>query len=199
MYKLVCITAYTNAGKDYLCRELINKHGFEKPIGVTTRDIRVGEVNGREYNFITREKFFQLAETVGYISERASFINTAEGRDLVYYGLTNKAIDNTKKQVVIVDEKGAIQLSNRLGRENILVIRLKCDDEVIIQRAKERGDDLNSVYQRLEQDKKDFTDFYDYELNTSQGTLQYVDYVNLKAETELASHLPKVETSSNQI
>lgn len=59
----------------------------------TTRSPRPGEVNGREYNFITQEEFLQLVEEQGFI-EHAQFGGN-------YYGTSVKAVKD-------VAEKGRI-------------------------------------------------------------------------------------------
>lgn len=59
----------------------------------TTRPPRPGEVNGREYNFSTKEQFLQLVEEQGFI-EHAQFGGN-------YYGTSVKAVKD-------VAEKGRI-------------------------------------------------------------------------------------------
>lgn len=59
----------------------------------TTRSPRPGEVNGREYNFTTKEDFLQLVEARGFI-EYAQFGGN-------YYGTSVKAVKD-------VAEKGRI-------------------------------------------------------------------------------------------
>lgn len=59
----------------------------------TTRSPRPGEINGREYNFTTKEEFLQLVEARGFI-EHAQFGGN-------YYGTSVKAVKD-------VAEKGRI-------------------------------------------------------------------------------------------
>lgn len=59
----------------------------------TTRPPRPGEINGREYNFTTKEEFLQLVEDKGFI-EHAQFGGN-------YYGTSVKAVKD-------VAEKGRI-------------------------------------------------------------------------------------------
>lgn len=56
----------------------------------TTRSPRPGEVNGREYNFATKEEFLQLVEGRGFI-EHAQFGGN-------YYGTSIKAVKDVAEQ-----------------------------------------------------------------------------------------------------
>ncbi|MCJ1347647.1 guanylate kinase [Peltigera leucophlebia] len=143
----------------------------------TTRSPRPGEVNGREYNFTTKEDFLQLVEARGFI-EYAQFGGN-------YYGTSVKAVKDVAEKgricVLDIEMEGVKQvkktdlnarilflsppslqvLEERLrGRgtenEDSLQKRLK-QAEVEIAFAKEAGeklvlnDDLDRAYQEVEE------------------------------------------------
>lgn len=56
--RLMIVTAPSGAGKTTLCRRLLAEFPrFEYSVSCTTRPPRAGEVNGRDYHFITPEEF----------------------------------------------------------------------------------------------------------------------------------------------
>ena len=57
MNKIFCIMGKSSTGKDSIYRTLINRKNFnlKKIIPYTTRPVRVGEQNGREYYFCEKK------------------------------------------------------------------------------------------------------------------------------------------------
>ena len=60
---LAVITGPKGVGKDSVIREL----GFNKITSFTTRQPRLGEIDGQDYNFITREEFLKMCERGEFI------------------------------------------------------------------------------------------------------------------------------------
>lgn len=82
---LITITAPTCSGKTYLLEHL-EKLGFNRIVGFTTRDPRPAEKHGVDYYFITREEAIQWDKD-GLLAESAEF----RGH---YYGVTNDEMEN---------------------------------------------------------------------------------------------------------
>lgn len=60
---LLIVASPSGAGKTSLCRRLMADHkGLELSVSMTTRGIRPGEVDGRDYNFVTHEEFQRLID-----------------------------------------------------------------------------------------------------------------------------------------
>ena len=56
--KLIIISSPSGAGKTTLCKLLLkNMKNVSLSISYTTRNKRLSEINGRDYFFITKEKF----------------------------------------------------------------------------------------------------------------------------------------------
>ncbi len=89
---LISFTAPTCAGKSYLFN-LLEQNGFNKLISTTTRKPREGEVEGKDYYFITNE-ISESIEKSGGFAELVTFNNTR-------YGITNKEFS----EKVIFSEK----------------------------------------------------------------------------------------------
>ena len=60
---LLIVASPSGAGKTSLCRRLMADHrGLELSVSMTTRDVRPGEVPGRDYHFVSRDEFQRLID-----------------------------------------------------------------------------------------------------------------------------------------
>lgn len=93
---LLIISSPSGGGKGTLIREVLaNVPGIGYSVSYTTRSVRVGEVDGRDYHFISREKFDSLAaagDFLEYAEVHGNFYATsltavsamiAAGRDVI--------------------------------------------------------------------------------------------------------------------
>ncbi|WP_346780995.1 GTPase, partial [Turicimonas muris] len=88
---LFLVSAPSGAGKSSLVNALLEKvKGIELSISTTTRAPRPGELDGREYNFTTVEKFLEA-------KEKGEFLESAlvHGN---YYGTSKKWIEEKMKE-----------------------------------------------------------------------------------------------------
>src|SRR5512140_979905 len=64
---LYVISAPSGAGKSTLCRELLDIFSeLRHSVSFTTRKPRTGEVEGRDYFFVSREEFLLMVEEGGF-------------------------------------------------------------------------------------------------------------------------------------
>lgn len=128
---LIVLMGGSCAGKDTL-QELINKK-YNIPICIssTTRPIRENEKNGREYYFLSEDKFLEDFHNGKFIEHRT--YGTTSGT--WYYGLSKNSVDVKTNQLVIVDQQGYYSLIEEYGQENVLGIYLFAPERVKIQRA----------------------------------------------------------------
>ena len=54
---LIILMGKSGAGKDTIQNEIIDRYNFNRFVSTTTRPMRKGEVNGREYHFVSVEEF----------------------------------------------------------------------------------------------------------------------------------------------
>lgn len=135
------------SGKSMSFNKLMNL-GYETTISYTTRPKRPDETDGKEYNFITKEYFKYLNE-IGHIVAPREYNGW-------FYGMSSKSIDDSKKQIVIVDPKGYRDLVHDIGDHRVIGIYLKATPEIRLLRGLNRGDDVNELVRRLQADKEDF-------------------------------------------
>lgn len=153
------------SGKTQIAQMLIKEYGLRKLVTYTTRAMRVGEVNDKDYHFISKVEFSQKINN-NFFFEYVSYNGN-------FYGTSFE--DITSDKVVILEPNGIKTYIERL-REKVMVIFLKCDKAVLEQRMHMRGDNEKSIRDRLKLDDKVFTkdiiDLCDFVVDTSKDDLE---------------------------
>ena len=144
MISVFIISAPSGSGKSTLVHRLLQSDpNLAFSISYTTRLPRGAEVNGVDYNFLSREQFEEHLA-------RDEFLESAEVYGN-YYGTHRSAIDNAirerKDLVLDIDVQGARQLKVAIpGAISIFV--LPPSREVLEQRLRARSQDSEEVIQR---------------------------------------------------
>lgn len=143
-------------GKDTIAKGL-KEHGMFPIISYTSRPIRPNEVDGVDYNFISREEFEALIKNDELIEYR-SYNTLVKGiSDMWYYGLKKDYFDISKDYFVILDVKGAKKFISSVGKKECSVYLLTCSERERLDRAKNRaGYDEIETKRRMEADDIDF-------------------------------------------
>lgn len=149
------------SGKDTLARALKDK-GFIPVISTTSRPMRKGEVQGRDYNFITKEEFVSRIDNDEFIEFRTYDTMVNGIKDTWYYGLPKGTIDTLSSRnnyVVILDVEGANNLARYLDNQyNVILIFVDSPTEVRTQRAMKRGSfDITEWNRRVQDDDIKFS------------------------------------------
>lgn len=151
------------SGKTEIAKLLIKNYGYEKLVTTTTRPIRTKEIDGIDYNFVSKQEFLRQKENNSFF-ETVIYNNN-------HYGTPKK---NKLNNVLIVEPNGANTIyKNSIGNTFIL---LECSKEVRRDRMLSRGDSLQDVENRLVNDSdcfnKDKFIHLDHIINTEDKTLK---------------------------
>ena len=84
MSNLIYIMGKSSSGKDTIYSKLKEKININTYVLYTTRPMRDGEIEGREYNFITREKYNELEQRGKVIEARHYNVVNAKGNKDVW-------------------------------------------------------------------------------------------------------------------
>lgn len=154
-HKIIILCGQSACGKNTIEEKLVNNH-FERIVTNTTRPPREGEIDGKDYNFITDFDFYALIAQNKMIEWRK--YNTEFG--VWYYGASSQNIDLTKHDyVVILTLDGAQAFIEYFGRENCIVFYIDCPKSIREKRAKSRdpkGFNQEEWDRRAKADKTDF-------------------------------------------
>ncbi|MCW8814908.1 MAG: guanylate kinase [Chlorobium sp.] len=119
--KLVVFSAPSGTGKSTVARKVLERvEGLEFSVSATTRSRREGEVDGKNYYYLTKKAFEELIDSDGFIEYEYFFGN--------YYGTlldkTEAAVASGKHMLFDLDVKGALNLKKHFP-ENTLLLFLK--------------------------------------------------------------------------
>lgn len=149
---MIFILGKTGSGKTTIVDELVSKYGFNKIITYTTRPMRDGEINHKDYHFITNKDFINKIKEE-FFAEWKSY---ATKSGIWHYGVSLLDFLNANnKSIVIVTPEGFRELRDRYNF-NTFSIYIDCDEDILKDRATERGDNPSEIDRRLKADKKDF-------------------------------------------
>ena len=126
-------------GKDTIYKKLLDSEEvkFKKVISYTTRPIRSGEKNGKEYNFSTVEEYNAYRENKQIVESRS--YNTIHG--IWYYYMVNDnqiKKDSNEKYLLIGTLESYSQIREYYGKDNVVPIYIEIEDGERLTRALER-------------------------------------------------------------
>lgn len=139
MGKIFYITGKTSSGKDTIYKRVLSEINKDKEvlneiILCTTRPIRTGEQEGREYYFVTNEQKDEMLEN-NQIAELRTY-NTVLG-DWHYFTASSK-IEEDKNYIGLNTIEGIKKLQEYYGKEKIVPINITLDITTLLERALSR-------------------------------------------------------------
>jgi len=145
--KVFVITGPSGVGKGTLIEQLLERvPELELSISATTREPRPGEVDGRDYHFLTPEEFRRRLEAGDFL-EHASYSGN-------YYGTLREEVERRLAEghsvVLEIEVQGARQVRDALGDEAVLIFIAPPDEKALRERLEGRGTDSPAaIEQRL--------------------------------------------------
>ena len=161
---IIVISSPSGAGKSSICKRLlIDDSQLNISISDTTRLPRDNEIDGSDYNFITKEKFEKRIKNKEYIEYANVFGN--------YYGSLDESVCNSLKHgfdiLFDIDWQGSLQLK-KSSYPNILTIFITPPSKEAIYerlefRAKKSGDDEKAINNRMSMYETEMSHQNEYE------------------------------------
>ena len=104
---LLVVSGPSGTGKGTICKDIVAKHeDINLSISATTRNPRVGEVEGKSYFFKTKEEFEAMVDRGEFLEHAMIYDN--------YYGTPKKAIfdelDMGRDVILEIEMQGAMQI-----------------------------------------------------------------------------------------
>ena len=155
------ILGHSGSGKDYLMRKLVEK-GLKGCLKITTRPMRINEVQDVTYNFVDFEIFNKNLNQNNLICHQQFKVTPLDkDPEIWYYGITKQEFE--KSQVVILTPGELSQIDPEI-RKTCFVVYLDIDREIRESRLIVREDNNDSIKRRLDADEKDFLNFNNFDL-----------------------------------
>ena len=159
--KLIVISGPSGAGKStVLFKAIEGRKDICFSTSVTTRKPRPGELDGREYFFVKRERFEEMIEKNDLL-EYAQYVNNFYGTPKAYVQEKMNAGFNV---VLDIEVQGARQVKEKMPEAvKIFIIPPSIDE--LANRLRGRGTDTEeAIAGRLSRARQEYdeADFYDY-------------------------------------
>ena len=205
---LIILSSPSGAGKTTMTRALRSWDAtFRFSVSATTRPPRPGEVDGRDYHFLS-ETAFKEAVANGEMLEHAFVFGNYYGSPA---GPVSAAIDEGRDLLFDVDWQGAQQIrTSSLGKHVLSVFFLPPSIAELRRRLIGRGqDDPATIAQRMQQswDEISHWDSYDYVLvnddrETTEARLKSIvtaERLRLSQQPGLADHVRALQVEFNAL
>ena len=148
---LFVMSGPSGTGKGTICKVLEKDEGIFLSISSTTREKRVGEIEGVTYNYLSKEEFQSLIDA-GDMLEWATY-------DGNFYGTPKQTVEKMlsegKNVILEIDVQGAFNVK-KIFPETVLIFVLPPSMEELKKRLIERGrEGTESIQNRMEVAKQE--------------------------------------------
>ena len=141
--KMVVISGPSGAGKSTVCRKILEDPRVQFSVSATTRPMRAGEVDGRDYHFLDADAFrakVAAGEFIEYASVHGNMYGTLRGP-------MQAALDEGRHVLLEIDVQGALQIKDQ-GIEGLHVFIAPPSFEELRRRLVGRATEAPEVVER---------------------------------------------------
>lgn len=159
-HKRIILVGPSAAGKNFI-RDNFVKRGFRSDVSYTSRTPREGEIDGKDYHFITEKEFRER------INDNLFYEWVKYGNN--YYGTGRYEWDHS--DIFIMESDGVEKIMEK-DRPSCLVMFVNTSFDVRLQRMRERGWDSTKISERTHVDIAKFKNFKDYDVQISSEIIE---------------------------
>ncbi|BBM46010.1 guanylate kinase [Leptotrichia trevisanii] len=177
--KLIIVSGPSGSGKSTVTKLVKDRLNIPLSISATTRQPRVGEIDGKDYFFLTREIFEQKIKN----DEFYEYANVHGN----YYGTLKEVVESNLNKglnvILEIDVQGAL-IAKKKKKDAILVFFRTKDMETLENRLRNRKTDSEEVIQlRLKNAAKEleYEPEYDYTIinnDIEQSCKELINIIN---------------------
>lgn len=158
---MLVLSSPSGAGKTTLTRKLLEEDkGVALSVSVTTRKIRPGEKDGRDYHFVNRRQFDAMVEKNELLEWAEVFDN--------YYGTPKKAVMDAlaagRDVLFDVDWQGTQQLRDKAPNDLVSIFVLPPSIPELERRLHKRAqDDYETIHRRMAKAADEMSHWQEYD------------------------------------
>jgi guanylate kinase len=156
-YKIIAICGKSAAGKDTLLQGMLNheKEELHEIISHTTRPPREGEVDGKNYHFISYNEFIHKIW-------HKEMLETAKYRDW-WYGTALDSLSKDKINIGVFNRKGLDSLKDHKDIIDVYVVYVNAPAKTRLLRAlhREENPDVDEIVRRYQADESEWDGYLD--------------------------------------
>lgn len=158
--RLIIISGFSGTGKGTLVKRMMKENeDYRLSVSRTTRQPRIGEIDGVHYIFSTDEEFQRLIETNGFI-EYAGYVGH-------YYGTPRAFVEDNladgKTVILEIEMQGALKVKEQYP-DAFLIFLLPPSFKELRRRLVERGtEDMEVIEERLARAKEEMKYMFEYD------------------------------------
>jgi guanylate kinase len=161
---LLVLSSPSGAGKSTIAKRLLAADGeIAMSVSATTRPIRAGEIDGKDYHFIDSDQFEDMVQAGAFLEWATVFDNR--------YGTPRSSVEARIAEggdvLFDIDWQGAQQLHQKMGQDIVRIFIMPPSMEELERRLRGRGTDSDEVIsRRMERAAHEIShwDGYDYVL-----------------------------------
>lgn len=158
---LIVLSGPSGVGKGTVRKALFEMpdQNFVYSVSMTTRKMRPGEVDGKDYYFVSREEFEQKIEE-GKFLEHAEFVGNYYGTPL---DKVNEQLDRGKEVILEIEVEGALQVREKC-KDAVFIFLAPPGRQALYDRLKSRGTESEEVIQeRINKANREFKLAFKYD------------------------------------
>lgn len=141
---LIVVSGFAGTGKGTLMKRLVQDYDhYALSVSMTTRSPRMGEQNGVEYFFVTREEFEQKIADGGFV-EYACYVGNYYGTPRAY---VEKMLGEGKDVILEIEIQGALKVKDRFP-QSLLIFVMPPSAPILRQRLVGRGTETIDVIEK---------------------------------------------------
>ncbi len=158
---LFVLSSPSGAGKTTITRALLERDSdLTVSVSVTTRAPRPGEVDGKDYHFISKEEFDRMVENKELLEHAKVFGN--------YYGTplapVEEALDKSHDIIFDIDWQGTQQLKQKLVNDLVTVFILPPSQDELERRLRSRQqDNEDTIRERMKKASDEISHYSEYD------------------------------------
>lgn len=161
MGKIFYVMGKSSSGKDTIYRRMMEKYDFRTVVLYTTRPMREGECDGKEYHFVTEAELKKL-EAAGKVIEVRAY-NTVHGI-WYYFTVDDGQVDLKQHNYLLLGTLESYQqMREYYGDKNFVPLYIEVEDGLRLERALHREKQQKEpkyaeLCRRYLADEKDFAE-----------------------------------------